>query len=129
MTDTVDAIIIARALGDTTRARIAVLLERRDLCVCELKETLGQSQANISGHLKLLVSSGLVMSNQQSYWTHYALVRNLPADISRFLGAVMQQVTAEYPGDLLALERLPADVCTLRQEQRRNVREGKQKPK
>jgi ArsR family transcriptional regulator len=129
MTDTVDAIAIARALGDTTRARIAALLQRRDLCVCELTEVLGQSQANISGHLKLLLSSGLVTSNRQSYWTHYALVRTLPADISRFLGAVMRQVTAQYPGDLLALERLPADVCTLRQEQRRNAREGKQKPK
>jgi ArsR family transcriptional regulator len=114
MNDTVDAIVIARALGDTTRARIVALLECRDLCVCELTETLGQSQANISGHLKSLASSGLVTSYRQSYWTHYKLVRTLPADISRFLGAVMQQVTAQYPGDLLALERLPADVCALR---------------
>src|SRR5450759_3289515 len=76
MTDTVDAIVIARALGDTTRARIVALLQRRDLCVCELTETLGQSQANISGHLKLLVSSGLVTSNRRSYWTHYALASN-----------------------------------------------------
>jgi len=129
MTDTIDAISIARALGDTTRARIAALLERRDLCVCELTETLGQSQANISGHLKLLLSSGLVTSCRRSYWTHYALAGNLPADISHFLGAVMQQVTAEYPGDLLALERLPADVCALKQQERRNAREGKQKPK
>ncbi len=129
MTDTVHAISIARALGDTTRARIVSLLGRRDLCVCELTETLGQSQANISGHLKLLVSSGLVTSCRRSYWTHYALVRTLPADISRFLGAVILQATAQYPRDLLVLERLPADVCALRQKQRRNVSEGKQKPK
>ena len=129
MTDIVDAISIARALGDTTRARIVALLGRRDLCVCELTETLVQSQANISGHLKLLASSGLVTSYRRSYWTHYALVRTLPADISRFLAGIMQQATAQYPADLLALERLPADVCALRQKQRRRVREGKQKPK
>lgn len=129
MTDTVDAISIARALGDTTRARIVSLLGRRDLCVCELTETLDQSQANISGHLKLLVSSGLVTSYRRSYWTHYALVRTLPADIVRFLGAVMLGATARYPGDLLLLERLPADICALRQKQRRTVRDEKQKLK
>jgi ArsR family transcriptional regulator len=128
MTDTVDAISIARALGDTTRARIVTLFQHRDLCVCELTEVLGQSQANISGHLKLLLSSSLVTSNRHSYWTHYALASNLPTDISHFLSAIMLQTTAQYPGDLLALERLPADVCALKQQERRNVREGKQKP-
>ncbi len=129
MTDTVDVISIARALGDTTRARIIALLERRDLCVCELTETLGQSQANISGHLKSLVSSGLATSYKRSYWTHYALVKTLPEDISLFLTGVMQQATAQYPGDLLALERLPADVCALRQKQRQRARDGRQNPK
>jgi ArsR family transcriptional regulator len=129
MTDTVDAIAIARALGDTTRARIAALLQHRDLCVCELTKVLGQSQANISGHLKLLLSSGIVTSNRRSYWTHYAVAGNLPTDISHFLSAIMLQTTAQYPGDLLALERLPADACALKQQERRNAREGKQKPK
>lgn len=128
MTDTVDAISIARALGDTTRVRIVVLLTRRDLCVCELTETLGQSQANISGHLKLLVSSGLVTSNRRSYWTHYAVAGNLPTDISHFLTAIIRQATAQYPGDVLALEHLPRDVCALKQ-QRHRVRKGQQKPK
>ncbi|HEY5485552.1 MAG TPA: metalloregulator ArsR/SmtB family transcription factor [Candidatus Cryosericum sp.] len=129
MTDTVDAIVIARALGDTTRARIVALLQRRDLCVCELTKVLGQSQANISGHLKLLVSSSIITSNRRSYWTHYALAGNLPTDISHFLSAIMLQTTAQYPGDVLALEHLPRDVCTLKQQERRNAREGKQKPK
>ena len=129
MTDTVDAIIIARALGDTTRARIVALLQRRDLCVCELTKVLGQSQANISGHLKLLVSSSIITSNRRSYWTHYALAGNLPTDISHFLSSIMLQTTAQYPGDLLALERLPADACALKQQQRHRVRKGQQKPK
>ena len=128
MTDTVDTISIARALGDTTRARIAALLQRRDLCVCELTEVLGQSQANISGHLKLLLSNGLITSNRHSYWTHYALAGNLPTDISHFLSAIMLQTTAQYPGDLLALERLPADVCAVRQKQRQPAKE-EEKPK
>ncbi|MHB8106879.1 MAG: ArsR/SmtB family transcription factor [Candidatus Cryosericum sp.] len=127
MTDTVDAISIARALGDTTRARIAALLQGRDLCVCELTEVLGQSQANISGHLKLLQSSGLVTSCRRSYWTHYALAGNLPTAVSRFLSAIIRQATAQYPGDMLALEHLPHDVCALKQQERRNTREGKQK--
>jgi len=129
MTDTVDAIVIARALGDTTRARIVALLQRRDLCVCELTKVLGQSQANISGHLKLLLSSGIVTSNRHSYWTHYAVAGNLPTDISHFLTAIIRQATAQYPGDVLALEHLPRDVCALKQQQRHRVRKGQQKPK
>jgi len=129
MTDTVDAISIARALGDATRARIVALLSRRDLCVCELTEVLSQSQANISGHLKLLVSSGFVTSNRRSYWTHYALASSLPTDISHFLTAIIRQATAQYPGDVLTLEHLPHDVCALKQQERRNAREDKQKPK
>jgi len=129
MTDTVDTISIARALGDTTRARIVALLQRRDLCVCELTKVLGQSQANISGHLKLLLSSGIVTSNRRSYWTHYAVAGNLPTDISHFLSAIILQAMAQHPEDLLALEQLPADACALKQQQRRRVREGKQKPK
>jgi len=128
MTDSVDAVSIARALGDTTRARIVALLSRRDLCVCELTEVLGQSQANVSGHLRLLVSAGLAASYQRSYWTHYALVRTLPADILGFLDLVVRQATAQHLGDLHTLEQLPADVCALKQQQRRRARERKQKP-
>jgi hypothetical protein len=54
---------------------------------------------------------------------------NLPTDISHFLSAIMLQTTAQYPGDMLALEHLPRDVCALKQQERRNAREGKQKPK
>jgi ArsR family transcriptional regulator len=124
MTDTVDAVVIARALGDTTRARIVTLLAERNLCVCELTETLGQSQANISGHLKLLVASGLIVSYRHSYWTHYALTQNLPADIAGFVRAVVHETRSAFSSDLARLTALPADVCTRRQQGRRLAREG-----
>ncbi|MEN6550816.1 MAG: metalloregulator ArsR/SmtB family transcription factor [Candidatus Cryosericum sp.] len=123
MTDTVDAIAIARALGDTTRARIVMLLAERNLCVCELTETLGQSQANISGHLKLLVASGLVVSYRRSYWTHYALTQNLPPDIAGFVRAVVHETRSRFSSDLATLAALPEDVCARRQEERRLARQ------
>jgi DNA-binding transcriptional ArsR family regulator len=114
MTDTVDATSIARALGDRTRARIAALLQGHDLCVCELTEVLAQSQANVSGHLKVLVSSGLVTSYRRSYWTHYTLARVASPDVQHFLDLVIAQATAEYPCDISSLEQLPADICASR---------------
>jgi DNA-binding transcriptional ArsR family regulator len=124
MSDTVDPVAIARALGDLTRARIVALLAERDLCVCELTETLGQSQANISGHLKLLVASGLVASYQRSYWTHYALSDGLPADIRAFAEAVIRSTHAAWAADLVRLSELPPDVCARHQQERRCAREN-----
>ncbi|HOV51149.1 MAG TPA: metalloregulator ArsR/SmtB family transcription factor [Candidatus Cryosericum sp.] len=124
MSDTVEPIAIARALGDPTRARIVSLLAERDLCVCELTETLGQSQANISGHLKLLVASGLVASYQRSYWTHYALQQNLPPDIAGFVHAVVRETQSVFSLDLLRLSQPPSDVCARKQEERRTACEN-----
>jgi ArsR family transcriptional regulator len=62
-----------RAFSDRTRLRILVLLQKRELCVCDLVEALSVSQPKISRHLAYLRRSGLVITRRQGVWMYYSL--------------------------------------------------------
>ncbi|MDZ8077478.1 MAG: ArsR/SmtB family transcription factor [Nostoc sp. SerVER01] len=64
------------ALSDPLRISVLELLRHRELCVCDLCETLGVSQSKLSFHLKTLKEAGLVNSRQEGRWIYYSL--NLP---------------------------------------------------
>lgn len=64
---------VMKAAGEPVRARILKLLERGELCVCELMEVLGLSQSTISGHLSILKQAGLVTGRRQGKWSYYSL--------------------------------------------------------
>jgi ArsR family transcriptional regulator len=65
------------ALGDRLRLRIACCLLATQspggLCVCELVDSLGETQPNISRHLKLLQAAGLVTERREGRWIYHAL--------------------------------------------------------
>ncbi|UCG31617.1 MAG: metalloregulator ArsR/SmtB family transcription factor [Phycisphaerales bacterium] len=54
-----------RALGDTTRQRLLVVLLQHELSVTELVRILGQPQSTISRHLKVLRDAGLVLDRRE----------------------------------------------------------------
>ena len=60
-----------KALGDTTRLRIACLLSIRPLCVCQLMEILNISQPKASRHLAVLRQAGLVACSKKAQWSWY----------------------------------------------------------
>lgn len=60
---------VLKALADENRIKILYLLnEKKDLCVCEIREIIGLSQPTISSHLKLLENSGLVTYRKDGKW-------------------------------------------------------------
>lgn len=63
------------ALGDSVRLRIGCCLvsEPDGLCVCELVDTLGEPQPNVSRQLRLLKEAGLVEERREGRWVYYAL--------------------------------------------------------
>jgi len=67
---------VFKALSDKTRLRIINLLVRsgRELCVCEIVDSLDESQCNISKHLKELKFAGLVEEKKEGKWVNYSLV-------------------------------------------------------
>jgi len=66
---------IFKALGDPTRLRISHLLHsaKIELCVCEIVDSLEESQTNVSRHLRELKLAGLVKERREGRWIFYSL--------------------------------------------------------
>jgi ArsR family transcriptional regulator len=68
---------IAKILSDTNRVKIIALMYReKELCVCELCDTLQLSQPLVSRHLKQMRDAGLVQTKQSGKWIIYSLYEN-----------------------------------------------------
>lgn len=86
-----------KSLGDVTRLKIIRLLceAREDLCVCEIMDALEVSHCNISRHLKILKTAGVVEERKEGRWVHFSIanpespfhknlllaIGNLPAEL------------------------------------------------
>lgn len=62
-----------KALSDETRLRILNLLYEKELCVCDIMETLQISQAKASRHLIYLKNADLVKDRKHAQWVYYSL--------------------------------------------------------
>ena len=60
-----------KAVAESTRLRILVLLAAGELNVKDLTQILGQSQPRISRHMKLLVEAGLVERFREGSWVYF----------------------------------------------------------
>jgi ArsR family transcriptional regulator len=64
---------VMKALSDPNRVRVLKLLQRGELCVCEIQNLLGLAQSTVSKHMKLLEDAGLVDHRRQGTWILYSL--------------------------------------------------------
>ncbi len=62
-----------KALSDPNRVKILKMLEKRCLCVCEIREALGIAQSTVSKHLKVLEEAGLVSYEKEGPWVNYRI--------------------------------------------------------
>lgn len=60
-----------KALGQPTRLRILELLRNGERCVCEIFPAIQEEQSNVSRHLAVLKSAGLVASRKEGLNVHY----------------------------------------------------------
>ncbi len=73
------AIQLFKLLSDPTRLNtLLLLLDNRELCVCDLCSQLGLSQPKMSRHLALLKASGLLQDRRAGIWVYYQLHPSLP---------------------------------------------------
>jgi len=64
---------VMKAVSDPTRVKILKMLEKREMCVCEIQTALGTAQSTASKHLKILEDAGLVNSRKEGLWVNYLL--------------------------------------------------------
>jgi ArsR family transcriptional regulator len=62
---------VMKALSDPSRTRMIKLLQRNDLCVCDITKRIGLSQPTVSKHLKQLETAGLVASRRAGQAVFY----------------------------------------------------------
>lgn len=62
-----------KALSDPTRVKIAKMLQRRQMCVCEIQQALAIAQSTASKHLKILEEAGLATYEKDGLWVNYTL--------------------------------------------------------
>jgi ArsR family transcriptional regulator len=80
------------ALSSDIRLRILDLVSaRKEMCVCELVDQLGMSQANISRHVSILRDAGVLLDRKMGTWV---LVRvneqAIEAALTELGGAIAQ---------------------------------------
>ncbi|MGE5553548.1 MAG: ArsR/SmtB family transcription factor [Betaproteobacteria bacterium] len=81
-----------KALGDETRLKIFKLVERQELCVCQIVPAIGLSQPTVSIHLGKLKRAGLVKERRAGLWSYYSVDRE---GLAEFLAAFQEFLAAE----------------------------------
>lgn len=64
---------IAKALAHSTRLFMIDRLRKRDVCVCEFVELIGDDQSTVSKHLSILRGAGIVSSKRDGSRIFYHL--------------------------------------------------------
>jgi len=85
-----ELVILGKILSDINRVKIIVLLKReKELCVCELCDTLELSQPLVSRHLKQMREADIVSMRKSGKWMIYELKR------SEVLSFLLQRVAPD----------------------------------
>ncbi len=64
---------VMKALSDPNRVKFLKMLQKRQMCVCEIQAALGIAQPTVSKHLKVLEAAGLVGREKEGLWVNYSL--------------------------------------------------------
>jgi DNA-binding transcriptional ArsR family regulator len=115
-----DYILVSKAVADEVRIRILKLLEKSELCVCQIMAVIGLGQSTVSKHLGILKNAGLVECRHAGTWVYYRLAdSNLNTYNLHFLKLVNQclnddqkiKADAERLKDIIKIE--PSNLCNI----------------
>ncbi len=107
-----DTLEVLKALAQSTRLRIVLLLAEAELCSCELVEILEISQPAISQHMNVLRQAGLIEERKTGTWVYYRLAQANLEQTLQWLGKAIQEprTYATAPADDWAkLDKLLAE--------------------
>jgi len=69
----------AYAIADSTRLRVLVLLiQKEELCVCQLTDAIDIQQPKMSRHLSILRKKNILLHRRNGLWIFYRLHPELP---------------------------------------------------
>ncbi|MEJ2618949.1 MAG: metalloregulator ArsR/SmtB family transcription factor [Candidatus Thiodiazotropha sp.] len=98
------------SLSHETRLRcVSLLLQHKELCVCELTHAIGAAQPHISRHLAQLREAGVILDRREGLWIHYRINPDLPTWVLLVLAETLSGIKHEPPfkDDRAALAEMP----------------------
>ncbi|HNS33068.1 MAG TPA: metalloregulator ArsR/SmtB family transcription factor [bacterium] len=69
---------LLKALANKNRLRIIRMLEKKDMCVCEITAVLGIRQPSVTDHLLKLKDAGIIKERQKGLFKEFFLTREKP---------------------------------------------------
>lgn len=95
---------ITKALSDGNRLRtVAALMQRDELCACQITEMLELAPATVSRHMSVLQNARLVESRKDGRWVYYRLSGSFPSLVRQWLVQEFSQA------DVIAEDRVKLD--------------------
>ncbi len=80
--DTFDKLIeFYKVIADSTRSKILFVLEKHEMCVCDIAYSLGMSKSLISHQLKILKEKNIVSYRKEGKEVYYTLADEHIRDI------------------------------------------------
>jgi len=95
-----------KLLADEARIQMLwLLLNHRELCVCDLTAALGVTQSKASRHLATLRHAGLVTDRKEAAWSYYSLCPT-GNEVEQALLDALRAKLADHPGAVRVLQNL-----------------------
>lgn len=83
---------ILKALAETNRIRILMMLNRKSLCVCEITSILNINTSTVSTHLSILKNAGYIIDEKQGKWTNY----RINPEMNGFIKEIFELITSKF---------------------------------
>ena len=88
----------AKVFSDKNRVLIyALILKYKEVCVCEICDTLNLSQPLVSRHLKQMKQSGIISSKQEGKWCIYSTNPTLPNTAKCYQNKIKKKIIPILP--------------------------------
>ncbi|MCX5793760.1 MAG: metalloregulator ArsR/SmtB family transcription factor [Elusimicrobia bacterium] len=79
---------VIKAMAHPTRLLILHSLKKKETCVCELRDLVGDDISTVSKHLLVLRRAGLVAARREGNWLHYRLTCPCVLDFAACVGGL-----------------------------------------
>ncbi|MEI6859851.1 MAG: metalloregulator ArsR/SmtB family transcription factor [Shewanella sp.] len=96
-----------KLLSDETRLiSLLLIIEEKELCVCELMQALGESQPKVSRHLAQMRKAGLLLDKRQGQWVFYRVNPQLADWIIKILTEISANNKALISNSITRLQKM-----------------------
>lgn len=103
-----------KLLSDETRFRCLLMIARQgEMCVCDLTQSLQESQPKVSRHLAQLRQSGILIDERRGQWVFYHISPEIPGWAKAIIEGLKNSncLREEYLQDIQRLVNAEENVC------------------